>query len=117
MFSNPRHINIGIVLTASASPFEFTPFITNLLSTLHLLDTGQSYPRWAYAKPESPYGELDFASTDTADHGYQRVDNITVGILALYRGGVGNQVSKDDVFYYVYGLLTTLPTARRMRRT
>src|SRR5690606_27127431 len=27
------------------------------------------------------------------------------GILALYRGVVGEPVSKDDIFFYVYGLL------------
>jgi predicted helicase len=33
------------------------------------------------------------------------MDNITDGILKLYRGAIGDQVTKDDIFYYVYGLL------------
>lgn len=108
MFPTPHHKNIGIVLTAPASHFEFTPFMTDLLPNLHLLDTGQFFPRWTYSKAESADGELDFAAADTAgvdEHGYRRVDNITDGILALYRGAVGDQVTKDDIFYYVYGLL------------
>lgn len=108
MFPTPHHKNIGIVLTAPASHFEFTPFITDLLPNLHLLDTGQFFPRWTYEKGESVDGELDFASAETDDvdeYGYRRDDNITDGILALYRDAVGDQVSKDDIFYYVYGLL------------
>lgn len=108
MFPTPHHKNIGIVLTAPASHFEFTPFITDLLPNLHLLDTGQFFPRWTYVEAESTDGELDFASTgsDEADeHGYRRLDNITDGILALYRSAVGVQVTKDDIFFYVYGLL------------
>ena len=59
-------------------------------------------------KPEPSDGELDFSAADDIEldqHGYQRIDNITDGILTLYRSAVGDQVSKDDIFYYVYGLL------------
>ena len=37
--------------------------------------------------------------------GYRRVDNVTDGILKVYREAFGEQVSKDDVFFYVYGVL------------
>ncbi len=108
MFPTSHQTNIGIVLTGAASHFEFTPFITDLLPNLHVLDTAQFFPRWTYAKAESADGELDFASTDTTDvdeYGYRRIDNITDSILALYRGAVGDQVTKDDIFFYVYGLV------------
>ncbi|NMD95002.1 DEAD/DEAH box helicase [Rhodococcus sp. BL-253-APC-6A1W] len=108
MFPTSHHKNIGVVLTGAASHFEFTPFITDLLPNLHLLDTAQFFPRWTYVKEESADGELDFAAADTPEvdeYGYRRVDNITDGILALYRDAVGDQVTKDDIFYYVYGLL------------
>lgn len=107
MFPIPHHKNIGIVLTGAASHFEFTPFITNLLPNLHVLDTAQFFPRLTYVQAESADGELDFASADTDvyEFGYRRVDNITDGILTLYRDAVGDQVSKDDIFHYVHGLL------------
>ena len=34
-----------------------------------------------------------------------RVDNITESALQDYRASYGAEVSKDDIFYYVYGLL------------
>jgi predicted helicase len=35
----------------------------------------------------------------------ERIDNITDEILADYRKSFGAEVSKDDIFYYVYGIL------------
>lgn len=105
MFPTPHHENIGIVLTAPASHFEFTPFMTDQLPNLHLLDTAQFFPRWTYAKAESGADTFDLAATATDDYGYRRIDNITNDILKLYRARIGDQVTKDDIFYSVYAQL------------
>lgn len=106
MFPTPHHTNTGIVLTGAASHFQFTPFITNLLPNLHLLDTAQFFPRWTYEKVDGTDGGFNFADdTEVDEYGYRRVDNITDEILAIYRQAVGPHVSKDHIFYYVYGQL------------
>ena len=104
VFPSPQHANVGIVLTGPASHFEFTPFISSHLPNLHLLDTAQFFPRWSYERGDDD-GTLDFGESDSDQWGYRRVDNITDKILALYRAAVGEQVNKDDIFYYVYGTL------------
>lgn len=105
MFPTPRHTNVGIVLTGPASHFEFTPFITDQLPNMHVLDTAQFFPRWTYQKFEPESGTLDFEDgSDVDEYGYRRVDNITDDIHKLYCEAIG-AVSKDDIFYYVYGLL------------
>ncbi|MGV9860927.1 DEAD/DEAH box helicase [Gordonia sp. NPDC003425] len=105
-FPTPSHKNIGIVLTAPASHFDFTPFVADRLPNLHLLDTGQFFPRWTYRSADGD-GELDFGAHagEPDEYGYRRVDNITDEILTLYRETVGSQVTRDDIFFYVYGLL------------
>lgn len=107
MFPSPRHANQGIILTAPASHFEFAAFITDALPNLHLLDTAQFFPRWTYKKVAAEAGELDYGSreTEAVVKGYRRVDNITDAIADLYRREVGPEVTKDDIFFYVYGLL------------
>lgn len=107
MFPTPTHRNVGILLTGPASHFEFTPFMTDLLPNLHLLDTGQYFPRWTYEKADPDDGTLDLAAGSGVvdEYGYRRGDNITNEILALYREAIGSQVTKDDIFVYVYGLL------------
>lgn len=105
MFPSPHHTNIGIVLTAPASHFEFTPFIASDLPDLHLLDTGQFFPRWTFEKVDTD-GGLDFSDgSGLIEGGYRRVDNITDQILTLYRKAIGDLVDKDDIFYYIYGIL------------
>ncbi|MEU8898175.1 DEAD/DEAH box helicase [Nocardia sp. NPDC048505] len=108
MFPTPHHNNLGIVITGAASHFEFTPFITDLLPNLHTLDTAQFFPRWTYEKIETTEGELDLqalVTDDVDDWGYRRVDNITDEILANYRYAADESITKDDIFYYVYGVL------------
>lgn len=109
MFPTQHHRNLGILAMAPREGTEFAALVTDHLPDLSFFTyTAQFFPRWTYLKAESADGELDFASTDTAEvdeYGYRKVDNITDGILALYRDTVGDQVTKDDIFYYVYGLL------------
>jgi predicted helicase len=106
MFPTPDHENIGIVLTGPASHFDFTPFIVDALPNLHVLDTAQFFPRWTYKHVEPTEGEIAVGvNSDTDEHGYRRIDNITDAILAEYQASFGEQVSKDDIFYYTYGLL------------
>ncbi|WP_323375447.1 type ISP restriction/modification enzyme [Corynebacterium antarcticum] len=115
MFPTAGHDNVGIVLTAPASHFDFTPLATNLLPNLHTLDTGQFFPRWTWEPVEVPAGTLDFGSATTSEanpgtegeilDGYRRVDNITDEILSIFRNALGGDISKDDIFYFVYGQL------------
>ncbi|VEG15811.1 helicase [Mycolicibacterium phlei] len=108
MFPTPHHRNTGIVLTAPASHFEFTPFITRLLPNLHTLDTGQYFPRYTYEKFEAEEGTLDIliSNAEVDEWGYRRIDNITDNILSLYRNTLAEEkITKDNIFEFVYGLL------------
>ncbi|WP_063054754.1 DEAD/DEAH box helicase [Nocardia salmonicida] len=111
MFPTPHHKNIGFYVVGNGSAVPFSVLMINALPDLHVTGAGsggQFFPRWTYAKAEPADGELDFTSTSSDDvdaHGYRRIDNITDGILTLYRSVIGAQVTKDDIFFYVYGLL------------
>lgn len=102
IFPTATSANFGIEITSPGSHFAFTPFATDCLPDLHLLDTGQFLPRYTYVQAEG--GQLDvFGAGDGS--GWTRVDNITDQALADYRAAYGPAVSKDDIFFYVYGLL------------
>ncbi|WP_225724667.1 MULTISPECIES: DEAD/DEAH box helicase [unclassified Nocardia] len=109
MFPTQHHKNIGFMVMAPREGTEFAALATDIMPDLSFFTyTGQFFPRWTYSKPESAEGELDFDSLDAGDideYGYRKIDNITDDTLFLYRAAVGGQVSKDDIFYYVYGLL------------
>lgn len=65
---------------------------------------GQYFPRYTYEKVEA---EADLFSAASNDE-YTRADNITDEILSDYCKTYGSSVSKDEIFYYVYGLLHSL---------
>jgi predicted helicase len=101
MFPSADQDNFGIVITSPASHYEFTPYLVNRVPDLHTLDTGQFFPRYTY-EARSADGELDIFGDDGA---FRRVDNVTDEVLRKYRGAYGAGVTKDDIFYFVYGLL------------
>nr|WP_046284139.1 DEAD/DEAH box helicase [Mycobacterium sp. UM_NZ2] len=110
MFPTLEHENIGFLVMAPREGTQFAVLASDVLPDLSFFTyTAQFFPRWTYEKVESPDGELALDTTNSEgevdEHGYRRIDNVTDGILALYRDAVGEQVSKDDIFYYVYGLL------------
>ncbi|MBC2637513.1 MULTISPECIES: DEAD/DEAH box helicase [unclassified Rhodococcus (in: high G+C Gram-positive bacteria)] len=110
LFPTPHHRNFGIAAIGPRQAADFAAIVTAAVPDMNMFTyPAQFFPRWTYEKAGSPDGELDFRTdnpaSETDEYGYRRIDNITDGILALYRGAVGDQVTKDDIFYYVYGLL------------
>ncbi|MEB3020030.1 DEAD/DEAH box helicase [[Mycobacterium] crassicus] len=109
MFPTPHQRNTGFYVVGVGSDKPFSCMMMDAVPDISFWGSGsgQFFPRWTYEKVESADGELalDSRGGEVDEHGYRRVDNITDAILALYREAVGDQVSKDDIFYCVYGLL------------
>ncbi|WP_370328529.1 type ISP restriction/modification enzyme [Candidatus Mycobacterium methanotrophicum] len=109
MFPTPNQSNTGILVLAPRDGTTFATLMTGLVPDLSFFTyTAQFFPRWSYEKVHPDDGTLALDAGESGDfdvHGYRRVDNITDGILRLYREAVGDQVTKDDIFFYVYGLL------------
>lgn len=117
MFPTPNHDNIGFVGESSSGKLPFTVLATDKIPDLNFYAyPGQLFPRWTWEPVEAPEGELDFGggsealsgAPGTADEvldGYRRVDNITDEIHALYREALGEDVTKDNIFYFIYGQL------------
>jgi predicted helicase len=109
LFPSPERKNMGFVLTTPASHFPgFEALMVDSIPDLHTLDTGQFFPRYSYEKRVADDNQLAGLDGDDTDE-YTRVDNVTDGILADYRATYGaasdRDITKDDIFFYVYGLL------------
>jgi len=106
IFPTPCHENVGIGVTTPKPSGYFSVLTSDLLPCLDLFgQTAQFFSRWTYEKSESVEGQLDVGGGEVDEWGYRRIDNITDEILTLYRSEVGQEVTKDDIFYYVYGIL------------
>ncbi len=119
MFPTPEHSNIGFVCVGTGESVETAVLGTTLLPDLHVIATSQFFPRFTWEKADADEGELfgavvvDKQNAETSVHGeigevldgYVRVDNITPEIKALYREALGQDISGDDIFHFVYGKL------------
>ncbi|MFE9185630.1 DEAD/DEAH box helicase [Micromonospora haikouensis] len=106
MFPTPRHPNIGFYCVGTGSDKPFSVLMTDQIPDLALWGSsnGQFFPRYTYRVADDLLGQLE-------DDGFQRVDNVTDATLARYREFYGGEVSKDDIFFYAYGILHS-PTYR-----
>jgi predicted helicase len=107
VFPTPDHPNLGFYVVGANADKPFSALMTDQIPDLAFWGSGsgQFFARWTFEKVDADAGTLDLDTGEIDEYGYRRVDNITEGILALYRESVGDGVTKDDIFYYVYGLL------------
>ena len=107
IFPTPHHNNQGIVLTGAGAAVSFTVLLVGSIPDLSVFGAqtnAQFFPRYSYEKRVTDENQLGGFDGDDADE-YLRVDNVTDGILKVYRSSYGAEVTKDDIFFYVYGLL------------
>lgn len=107
-FPTWNHQNIGYYIVGEGSAVPFGTIALDSLPNLHVTGAGsggQFFPRWTYEianEDDALFGAGDCA---VDEWGYRRVDNITDAILSVYTAKFGPAVSKDDIFFYVYGVL------------
>ena len=96
--------NVGIYVVGMGSAVPFSAIAINAVPDLHVTGAGsggQVFARFTY-EPRTAEGELDIYGEDIP---FRRIDNITDEILSSYREMYGAEVTKDDIFNFVYGLL------------
>lgn len=107
VFPASNSTNLGFYCVGMASAVPFSVLMVDVIPDLHLTGAGsggQFFPRFTYSEVKPADAALDvFGDGDQA--GFERVDNITDEILTDYRQSFGKGVTKDDIFFYVYGLL------------
>lgn len=106
-FPTARHENYGFWLVGTGSAVPFTALATRLIPDLHLAgagSTGQFFPRYRW-EPAEDEGTIALDLGSEVVDGYRHVDNITDDFHQLLQERYGNHVTKDDIFFFLYGLL------------
>ncbi len=92
----------NFVICVSSNYKDGSVLITNEIPDLHFNGDTQAFPLYHYEKKEEIQGNLfDGESTDE----YRQRDGISDFIFDLAQKQYGKSASKEDIFYYVYGLL------------
>lgn len=115
-FPNPAAKNIVIGVSASASRSSYSVFISDHVTSLHAVDMvgSQYFPLYLYDDPETEIKEssleqsslFDEADRSASTSDTRRRDAITAEGLAHFQSAYpGETIGREDIFYYVYGLL------------
>lgn len=104
LFPTPKHQNLAICVSGVGVIKDFSCIITNLLPDLELIGKSQCFPLYWYDDSTADIADLFSTSQNGVDR-YTRRDGITDWILSTARKQYGSKVTKEDIFYYVYGIL------------
>jgi len=102
--------NLLICTTGPGASVDFSALISDLIPNYHYVDTGQGFPLYYYPDSKSKNSDEMLFQVDNND---TKVDAISNWALDLFRNNYGAKVSKEDIFFYVYGVLSAPEFAKR----
>ena len=108
IFPDSATENRVICVTGRGETAAFTALITDVNPNLHMISSGQCFPLYLYEEPETATADQAdlFATSTPAKAERKRRDALTdEGLSHFQTAYPGETISKEDVFYYVYGLL------------
>ncbi len=106
IFPSPQHKNLVISTHGVGGKRDFACLISNCVVDLNSLEAGaQCYPLYWYEERNADAPMLDLGM-EANDGDYKRHDGISNFGLKQFRTAYGDpKIGKEDIFYYVYGLL------------
>lgn len=95
--------NRTICVSGVGSQKGFNIFMTDIMTDLQIVQNGQCFPLYLYEEVQPSEGLF---ATEDAPTGLTRRDAITDAGLAHFQAAYpGQKISKEGLFYYIYGLL------------
>ena len=112
IFPHAKTENLVISVTGRGSTKEFSSLITDTLPDLEMISKGQCFPLYLYERDEESLDDAEDLFSVNSDkigadqEGYRRRDAINDAALEHFQSMYPhNPISKEDLFYYIYGLL------------
>ena len=102
IFPTPQSKNLVICCSGIGVTKEFTAIITDIIPDLELIGKSQCFPLYYYEESNNSGQRTLF---DNDDNNIVRRDGISDFILQRCRQEFGYRITKEDVFFYIYGLL------------
>lgn len=104
-FPDIKADNTLICVTGAGSGKDFSVLITKNISELHFISTSQCFPYYFY-EFKNTQSESDLFNEAGQEPVLERREAITNEGLTLFTSTYPTEtISKEDVFYYIYGLL------------
>jgi len=103
LFPNSTNTNLVIALSSSGSQKGLSAIIADSIADYHLAGDTQCFPLYYYEERQKQSRGL--FDTDESGSEYIRRDGVSDFILERAKKQYGKNVTKEDIFYYVYGFL------------
>lgn len=98
--------NLMICITGKGEKVEFSALVTDVIPNLHMLSSSQNFPMFLFSKSSEECTDLFSSSKNQLQSNYLKNDGITdEGLKHFTDAYNGASISKEDLFYYIYGLL------------
>lgn len=102
---NSENVVIYISGTGNSGK-DFSAIIVNVLPDLNMQhSSGQGFPLYLYEEKKAESTTNDLFAEPSQNKQYERKDAITDQGLAHFADYYNQNISKEDLFYYIYGLL------------
>ena len=109
IFPEPGSMNRVICVCGPGAGKGFSGLMVESVPNLHFHDSSQCFPLYVY--DERRDGEMDFGSGDDSRH-----INVSDYVLGEFQASYsGTTINKEDIFYYVYGVLHSPEYKRRFK--
>ena len=106
LFPTREHENLVISISGVGSSKDFSALITNCIPDLQLEFNGQCFPLYWYDDNTADIADL-FSTANYEMDKYIKRDGVSDYVLKLCGNQYGYKagITKEDIFYYVYGVL------------
>lgn len=105
IFPSGIEANLVISLVGIGTTKEFSAIITNVIPDIQLQANGQCFPLYLY-ETTNTQNDNDLFSNAGKERALNRRDAITnEGLAHFHKAYPTEKINKEDIFYYVYGLL------------
>jgi predicted helicase len=106
IFPTPETKNLLICVAGVGDKANFSCLMTDNMTDLHIIGTSQCFPLYWYEdKSEARRENKQISLFGDDTERFVRHDGISDYILGVARMKYGQDVTKEDIFYYVYGYL------------
>ena len=104
MFPTENSCNLVIYVSGAGASDTSTPLLVDTIPNLHMVDSGQAFPMYWYEAAQTDERLPGFDGT--RENGHIRHDGINNFMLLRFREVYDDSgLTKEDIFYYVYGVL------------
>lgn len=97
--------NRVICLSGVGASKEFSVLMTDSIPDLQVMFNGQCFPLYHYEERKVESKTLFDNDSEGAVNNFVRRDAISDFILERVRKAYGGKITKEDIFYYIYGIL------------